>query len=188
MTSIQIPSCYQPITDQSGVSTTSWFTYFQGIYKAIRSQQNLRLGGLLNINTATYANTNSGVTNLANFSLQSNTLVNTGDRLLIKGWGYFAGNSNNKTITLLFGGQTIYSSGAIAANGTSWSITAEIIRLSNTTQEIIVESLLNNTTSTTRTSGTQDLTSILTIQFTGQGSVTNDIIQTMMYEELTPND
>ena len=144
MPSPQIPQSDQPVFDNYGLFTPSWFTYFQGIYKAIRSALKIKLSGILNINTTAVSNTSTGETDLITYSLMKNTLVNNGDYLEIDAWGIYAANGNNKTVKLYFGNQTILDTGAIAANSGTWSIKAKIIRKSNSTQEIVAEILSNN--------------------------------------------
>lgn len=193
--SIQVPMSTQPVVDSDGIATTSWFMFFQGIYKAIRSSFNLKLKGMLNINTIPASNIGGGTDDLIVYTLPADTLINNGDILQIKGWGTFASNGNNKTVTINFGSQIIYTTAANAANGGTWNFTADIVRLSDSTQEINVVFLSNNTDlqndsdyPTVQTNGTQDLTEDVIIKCTGAASSDGDITQNIQIINLTPND
>jgi hypothetical protein len=182
-----IPISSQIVTDQNNLFTPAWFTFFNNLYKAVRASLGLELIGLYTVNSSSISNSGSTATNLLSFSLQTNTMVNNGDILEIKGFGTFGSNSNSKTITITFGTQTIYSA-VSTSNGNAWSIKITIIRLTASTQTILVESLLNNSIAATTVAGTQDLTGALTIQFTGTGVSSSDITQLALYSTLAPND
>jgi len=195
MPSPQIPQSDQPVLDEFGFFTTSWYTFIQGIYKAIRSALKIKLSGILNVNTTPASNTLAAETDLITYSLDANTMVNDQDVLEIEAWGIFASNANNKTVTLKFGSQTIYTTAANAANGGTWNVSARIIRTAAATQEIIANMLSNNTDLQNdteypafRTAGTQDLTTTLTIKCTGTGTASNDITQYALIVRLTPYD
>jgi hypothetical protein len=187
---IAIPSATETIIDQTGNTNSSWFTFFQNIFRIVGGNYGIRLGGSLDINTTSISNTNTGETTLISYSLPADSMVNNGDIVEIQAWGIYAANGNSKTIKLKFGSQTILDTGAIAANGGSWSIKATIIRTSATTQEIITEIISSNssvTDSSTRTAGTQTLSNANLINCTGQGGASNDITQYALITKLTPN-
>jgi hypothetical protein len=195
MPSPQIPSQQQPISDSDGITTTSWFTFLQSIYKAIRANLPTKLSGILNIDVTPVGNIGGGTDDLISYSLPANIMKNDGDYLEVEGWGILAANGNNKTITVNFGSQTIYTTAANAANAGTWSFKAKIIRLTSSTQEIVVEFLSNNTDLQNdtdypafRTAGTQDLTSALIIKCTGAATSNNDIVQKAQIIKLSPND
>jgi hypothetical protein len=191
MPSPQIPQSDQPVLDEFGFFTTSWFTFFQSVYKAIRSPFKVKLSGIINVNSTPASNTSTGETDLITYLLAADTLVNNQDVLEIDAWGTYAANANNKTVKLVFGSQTILTTGAVAANDGTWKISARIIRNSATTQEIEADTISSNSgvvDSATRTAGTQDLTTALTIKCTGTGGATSDITQYAMIVRLTPYD
>lgn len=191
----QIPNNSQEATDESGKFTSVWFTYLQGIYKAIRADLPTKLSGVLNINTAPVSNIGGGTDDLITYLLPASMMKNNGDYLEIEGWGTLAANGNNKTITVNFGSQTIYTTAANAANDGTWSFHAKIVRLTPTTQEIMVQFLSNNTDLQNdpqypvfRTAGTQDLTTAITIKCTGTATSDGDIAQKLMIIKLSPDD
>lgn len=167
------------IQDESGVFNTVWFKFFEEINRKTRLDTPIKLGGLINVDTTSIANSSTTQTNLISYDLPANSLKTTGDIIEIDSWGSYEANANNKQITLEFGSQTIFDTGAIAANDGDWRIKAKIIRKTATTQEIIVDFISSNTTasySAIRTAGTQTLTNDITIKTTGQGSADNDIV------------
>jgi hypothetical protein len=187
---IAIPSANQPITDEAFFTNTTWFTFFQNVWRGIRGDLGLNLGGMLSVNTTSVGNVGAGEDDLITYVLAKNSLINNGDVLEIEAWGIYAANANNKTVKLIFGNQTILTTGIVAANDGSWSLKAKVIRKTETTQEIISEILSSNssvTDSATRTAGTQILTSDITIKCTGTGVANNDIIQYALKINLTPN-
>lgn len=187
---VAIPSASETIIDQDSFITTSWFSFFQNTWRAIRGDLGLSLIGMLNVNTTSASNAGVGATDLITYSLPKNSLTNNGDILEVDAWGIYAANANNKTITLAFGSQTILTTGAIAANDGTWSLKAKIIRKTSTSQEIVSEILSSNTSvadSATRTAGTQDLATSLVIRCIGTGGAGSDIIQYALKINLTPN-
>jgi len=187
---VAIPSASEAITSETFFSTTVWFSFFQNTWRAIRGDLGLSLGGMLNVNTTSVSNSSTGATDLITYSLPANSLTNDGDILEIDAWGTYAANANNKTVVLAFGGQTILTTGAIAANDGTWSMKAKIIRKTDSTQEIVSEILSSNTSvidSATRTAGTQDLTTALTIRCIGTGGASSDITQYALKINLTPS-
>lgn len=189
---IGIPSTTQPISTD-GIVSSVWFTFLQNVWRAIRGDLNLSLGGMLNVNTTSVSNATTLETNLITYSLGANSLINQGDTLEIDAWGTYAANASSKTVKLVFGSQTILTTlttGAIAVNNGSWSINAKIIMKTSTTQEIISRIISSNNSvldSATRTAGTQNLGTALTIKCTGTGVNSGDIIQYALKINLTPN-
>ncbi len=186
---VTIPDSSQDISSQNK-TTTSWFTYFQDVWKAIRGGTGISIGGTLSINTTSVANSGSGETDLMTYTTAADLLVNDGDELCFKTWGIYAANGNNKTVKVKFGSQTILTTGAIAANDGSWSIEGSILRKTATTQEIIVNIISSNSSisdSCTRTAGTQDLSASNILKLTGQGSSSDDVTEYALIIKLTPN-
>lgn len=187
---VAIPSAGEIVVDQASLATTPWFTFFQNVWRAIRGDLGLSLSGMLTVDTTSASNSGTGATDLITYSLPANSLTNNGDILEITAWGKYAANANSKTVALAFGGQTILTTGAIAANNGTWSIKATIIKTATATQEIVSEILSSNSSvsdSATRTAGTQTTTSNLTIRCIGTGGSSSDITQYALKINLTPN-
>ena len=187
---VSIPSASQTVTDDTFYLTTTWFTFLQSVWRAIRGDLGLSLGGMLSVDTTPSSNSGTAETDLISYTLEKNSLTNDSDILEIDAWGIFAANVNNKTVKLHFGSQVILTTGAIAANDGTWSLKAKIIRKTNTTQEIVSEILSSNTSvsdSATRTAGTQDLSTSLVIRCTGTAGASSDITQYALKINLTPS-
>lgn len=189
MTDIVIPSSRENAL-QDLVFSRPWFSYFENVFRAIRGETDVKLGGLLNVDTTSASNSGAGQTDLISYTLSAKQMPNNGDVLEIEAWGVYAANGNNKTVTLEFGSQTILDTGAIAANDGSWRINAKVIRTAAATQEIIAEIISSNSSvsdSTTRTAGTQTLTGNVEIKCTATGGASNDITQYCLLTNLYLN-
>ncbi len=140
------------------------------------------LGGRLITNNTAVGNVTSGEDALITYSLKKNTLHNDGDVIEIVAYGTTAANGNNKTIKLVLGSTTLFTTGVVAFNNKSWCIKATLTRTGAATQQIIATfqgDLALLTTTATFTAGTEDLTTNLTIKCTGTSgsSTTDDVIQ-----------
>jgi hypothetical protein len=184
-----IPSSREPVLE-GDVFNRTWFSYFENVFRALRGETDIKLGGLLSVDTSSESNSGTGQTDLISYELSANQMRNNGDVLEIEAWGVYAANANNKTITLKFGSQTILDTGAVAANDGSWKIKAKIIRTDAATQEIITEIISSNSSvadSVTRTAGTQALTSSVDIKITATGGASDDITQYSLLTNLYLN-
>lgn len=181
MPRISIPSYNsEPLAYNNGFITRVWARFFEQVWARIGGGGLFSLGGNLSINTTEVGNVGTGIDNLITYNLSANTLNKTGDCLEIKASGTFAANANNKRVRLLLGSTLLFDTGVIAANNSHWSINAQIIRKGATSQDIIAcfngnNSLVTNTA--TYTSGTEDLTTLLTIKCTGEATNNNDVLQ-----------
>lgn len=185
---VSLPNANEIIATEDQLITSSWFTFFQDVWKAIRGGLGISIGGTISTNTTSAANSGSGETTMMTYTVTP--MLNDGDEIYVKAWGTYAANANNKTIKLKFGSQTILTTGAISANDGSWQIEASIIRTAAATQEIIATITSSNTSvveSATRTAGAQNLATDNALLITGQGTSTNDIVQNAMLVKLTPN-
>lgn len=192
MSNVQIPQAQSLLTIDNRPSRV-WFVFFQDIWRAIRGNTQIKLGGTLNVNTTQAANSGSSATDLISYSLQANNLINDGDTIEIQAAGIFASNTNLKIISLYFGNQAIYTTNSNAANGGTWQFRATIIHTSSSTQIIFTELLSSNTTvqddsnyPLVYTAGTQDNSTPITIKCVGQGQADNDIIQYFLVIKLNP--
>lgn len=169
--------------------TAPWSRFFQDVARRIGSDKAYSIGGRLATNTTAVGNIGAGEDALISYSLEKNTLLNVGDTLEIVAFGSQAANGNNKTIKLIFGTTTLFSTGVVASNAKDWCIRATIIRTAAATQECIAE-FNGDTVLVTQTSdyvaGTEDFTTTLTIKCTGEATSNNDIIQKGLFIKLFP--
>jgi hypothetical protein len=187
MARIPIPNSEQPaIEEEKNIFNNAWFMYFQDIYKAIRSSLALYLGGILNNDNTSKANSGSEATDLISYTLNKNIIQNNKDYIEILMCGTYAANGNNKQIEILFGSQTIFDTTALAINGGAWIFEIKIIRTSSNTQDIFVKGFYNDLAITSYVAGTQDFLTFFDIKCIGTGIATDDIIQKLQIINLTP--
>lgn len=162
--------------------TFEWFTFFSQLFSRIGGNKDYSLGGLLATDTNAVGNVTGGEDNLITYSLQKNTLGANNDVLEIIAYGTTAANGNNKTIKLILGSTTLFSTGAVAFNNKDWCLRSTIIRTGAAAQQAITTfngdfSLITNVTDFI--TSTEDLTTALTIKCTGTSgsSTTDDVIQ-----------
>lgn len=187
MPKVDLQSPADPITRE--VMSASWYKFFFQMWDRIGGGTQYNLGGTLTVSTTAVGNAGTGEDDLITYSLAKNTMGKTNDRLVIKAFGTFAANGNNKTIKLYLGSTQLFSTGAIAANAKDWCIESEIIRTGSATQEVITNCYTDTSlvgTITDYISGTEDFTTALTIKCTGEATSDDDIIQKGLTINLFP--
>ncbi len=187
-----LPHSSEPVIDEGNHFTIPWIKYFEQLKARIGAEKQYSLGGTLTSNTTAVGNITSGTDTLISFPMEKNTLLNIGDSIEITAYGTFAANANNKTTALVIGSTTLFTTGAVAFNGTDWCLRSLLTRLSVTTFQAITTfhgdfALLTNTTDFV--SGSENFATALTIKCTGLsgGSTTNDIIQKGLLIKQFPN-
>lgn len=149
----------------------------------------VRIGGVLETNTTEVGNVGVGEDNLMTYTLPGFSLQKTGDSVRVRAAGVFAANANNKNVKLYFGATVVVTTGALAFNGTEWSIDAIIMRDGAAAQKasgtlITNDALLPVTTNYIAPGET--MTGAITIKCTGEGTSNNDIVQEMFIIEYLP--
>lgn len=71
------------------------------------------------------------------YALPAAILAANGQAIRVTAWGTYAANADVKTAALIFGATTVATTGAVASNGTTWYLQADVFRLSATTQTSI---------------------------------------------------
>jgi hypothetical protein len=169
--------------------TLQWKTFLRDIFNRIAGSKDITLGGVLNFNTTAAGNVGTGEDDLLTYTIDSNILSKNGDIVEIEAMGVFAANANNKTLKLHFGSETIFSTGAIATNGTEWNLRATIIRYGASLQRISTV-FAGDTVLVTETTeffgGNQDTTSTIEIKCTGEATSNDDIVQRGLVVKLYP--
>lgn len=136
-------------------------------------------GALINTNVTPTGNVLAVETNLASYSLPSNSLSIDGDFIDIQCYGTFAANANNKQLRLYFGSTLIFDTGAVAANAGSWEIKASVAREDLADQLTIASIISSNaliTPTTNLTDPSESLNTPILIRITGTGVANNDIL------------
>lgn len=178
-----MPKALIPSTQESATYrdffTFEWFTYFSQLFTRVGGNKDYSLGGLLATDTTTVGNIGAGEDDLISYSLPRNTLGANNDILDITAFGTFADNTNNKTLKLYFG-SVVYTTAVKKPRNTAWQITARVIRMTATTQKVIVSysgEALANAINVFYTAATENLATAITIKCTGEAISTDDIVQ-----------
>lgn len=171
---------YSEVPVEGNYFSKTWFRFFDEVSERIGGGRAYKLGGQLTNNTTAVGNVGSGADDLITYTLQKNSMQNTGDVLEITAYGSQAANANNKTIKLLLGTTELFTTGAVASSAKDWCIKATITRTAAATQKSIA-TFLGDTVLVTQisdyVSGTEDFTTALTIKCTGEATANDDIIQ-----------
>lgn len=132
----------------------------------------------LSVDTGPIGNTAGVETQLAGVTVTFGTLNKSGSSILIFASGKTAANANNKTIRLKFGSTEIFTTGAQAFNNVDWTLQAELVRIGATTEvawaQFFATATLTQKVSTTTAS--VDLAQNQTLEVTGEGSGSGDVL------------
>lgn len=121
--------------------------------------------------------TGAAETTLLTSNIDVGTLSKQGSSLLIFACGTTAANANNKTIKLYFGTTEIFTTGAFAGNGISWTLQAEIVR-NGAAAQITWGQFFGSATLTSKIQvGTASVNLAVqqSVSLTGQGAATGDV-------------
>lgn len=143
----------------------------------------------LTTNVTSVGNVGTGVDDLMTYSIPAGQLGTDGDYLEFTITVTFAANANNKQVTVVYGGTTIYASGAQPQNDGSMVIRGQIIRSGATTQRITFQEISNGTLFTDYAdyvTASETLSGAVTLKATGEGVSTNDIVNTIMTIKYVP--
>ncbi len=191
MPKAHLPHSTAEVLDGSNRFTIAWSNFFEQLKNRVGAVKNYSLGGLLINNITAVGNITSGADTLISESLEKNTLLNAGDSIEIVSCGTTAANGNNKTIDLVVGTTTLFTTGALAFNDKDWCLSCVLTRLTATTFQAITTfsgdiSLLTATANFV--SGTENFATKLAIKTVGTsgGSATNDIINKGLFVKLFP--
>jgi hypothetical protein len=147
-----------------------------------------RIGGVLYRGITPVGTPASGVqTTLMTYTLRKGVLDVDGKAIRVTAFGTTGANANTKRIILSFGTTGIVDTGAIAANGKNWRISAVIMRTGATTQIANgVAKISTDLDETYRATPTNTLANELVILVSGINGapVADDIVQEGMIIEL----
>lgn len=133
-------------------------------------------------------NVTTGATDLYDYTVPANTLINNGDKLVFNISGIYANNSDIKTITVYFGGSNFALNPAPLSVAGEWVIDGTIIRTGATTYRInIVNKINGNSTAYSNTTGSvTNYTGTNVFKISGTGGASADITAQMGYLEFKP--
>lgn len=117
-------------------------------------------------------------TTLDSVTVSQGTLAKTQSSILIFACGKTAANANNKTFRLKFGTTELFTTGAQAFNGVDWTLNAEIVRTSSTSQVAWIQffSTATLTQKVTVTTAAVNLAANQEIKITGEGVAASDAL------------
>jgi hypothetical protein len=132
-------------------------------------------------------NTGTGQDTLMTCALSGGNIraENVGIRIVAS--GITASNGNNKEITILLDGNTLFTTGVVAANNIDWKITCDGARSSSSGMRITCQgNPLSTTTIKTTNTAVSGLTftNAIAVDTTGEGVATNDIVQYFFHVEI----
>lgn len=130
-------------------------------------------------NTNSVSNSGSTETDLYSYTMSAGTLSTDGESLEGVVAGTFAATANNKRIRLKIGTTTVFDSGSLAiTSATDWSLTYNLIRVSDASQKCVGTLTLSNTTTQSFTdyaTAAETLSVSNIIKVTGQGTSSSDL-------------
>lgn len=139
------------------------------------------LGGVVYANATAVGNVGAGADTLMSYSVPASALSENLDSILIRASGRFAASVNNKQLRCLLGADTLFDTGTLAITAASdWVMQVEIIRTGAATQKANVLFQCSDVTITVSvdyTTPTRTLSSANTLEFVGNGTADNDIVQ-----------
>jgi len=176
--------CQNNTSDRFVVSPTGKITNNQNGVASVRTC------GQYVADVSDYNNSGTGQTDLFSNTLPANLLGTNLDCLTASFSGIFAANANNKQVKVLFDGNTIFDTGALAFNNTDWDIETKIYRVSASVQRCVTtwkcsDVLLGVFVAYADTGS--DLTTNLILKVAGTGGATNDITQKTALIVINPN-
>lgn len=126
--------------------------------------------------TGPVSNTGSAETDLMSTVIDQGTMTALGQSILIFAAGKTNANANNKTLKLVLGSTTFFTSGALAMNNIDWTFQGEVV-FNGGSSQIVWGQFLRNGSSPIINVGTttEAWTSNLTLKLTGTGTATGDI-------------
>jgi len=134
-------------------------------------------------------NVSTTETDLMTYTVPGNTLVNNGDKLAFTFSGIFAANANGKTITVYFGGTTVFNL-FVSTSGTSWVISGTIFKDSATTYRYNVTDIFGPSFQSWRESSTAgtvtNFTGTNVFKLAATGGASSDITAQMGTLEFKP--
>lgn len=148
--------------------------------------------GTLAVVDVSVSNTSTSATDLQTYVMPAGMMFDNGDQIEIIAAGTFAANTNNKTVALVLGSTTLYTTSAAAANAGSWMIRAIVSRTGSATQRSMAAWNSSNATigiaGALYVAGTEDFTTALTIKTVGtSGTASTDVTSTLLTVRAFPS-
>lgn len=152
-----------------------------------RLSQNARAVSTLAVNVTQVGNVTTGEDNLMGHLLPDGLFTKNGHYIVVEGAFTTAANANTKTVKFYFGTSLIGNlSGTL--NDKALIVRCTITRISASSQVVQLETFSNDATVSNIgvATRTENLFGPITLQFTGEGTATNDILQKSMHVRWFP--
>lgn len=116
-------------------------------------------------------------TTLDSIAVSQGTLSKNNSSILIFACGKTAANANTKTLRLKFGTVEVFTTGAQAFNAVDWTLNAEVVRTSSTSQVTWIQFFSTATLEQkiTVTTSAADLAANQSVSITGESTAADDI-------------
>lgn len=126
--------------------------------------------------TGPVGNVGSAETDIMSTTINQGTMTQLGSSILILAAGKTAANGNNKTLKLVLGSTTLFTSGALALNNVDWTFRGEVV-FSGGSSQIVYGEFVRNGGNPVVVTGTasESWATNLTLKFTGTGTASDDI-------------
>jgi hypothetical protein len=144
------------------------------------SGENAPIGGILHRDMTAVGNVGSGEDTLITYTMPANVIPVNFQFIEILAFGTFAATGAQKTVRLKFGASTVFTMGPASINGGSWEIWGKVISTGSSSQKVISRGICTTTllqASTEYYSLSEDATSSIVIQCTGEATNDNDVVQ-----------
>lgn len=140
------------------------------------------------VTTTQAGNVGTGEDNLSAATLPLvDTFAVNGDIVHFVGAGTFAATGNNKRLRVKLGATTIFDTGALATTtAEDWLIEGWITRTGTSAEKTVVKFMTSDTSIAPQVqygTASEDTTTALTLQFTGEATANNDIAQELLSAE-----
>lgn len=155
------------------------------------------MSGVLNVNVTAVGNVGAGEDNLMSYALPANVLSANGKLIRITAMGDFLTSANTKRLRIKFGATTIYDSTAKYNDSTNrtWCAQFYVVRTGASAElawgQVTIYDDANDTISAASdvmtgepSTPAGDTTTALTIQFTGEATADNEVVQRFLMVEV----
>lgn len=162
------------ITATAGVQASAPITFRAGTSASDRSTAN----GVINCQTGSVGNVNTGETTLFTYNLPANVLHTDGASVRIFACGTFAGNGDTKTLKMYFGAAASANVDTTTQSGGSWACRLRVVRTGATAQTLYLESVRGSSIALEDVfTGSETLSGAITVKVTAtSGTASNDIL------------
>lgn len=149
-----------------------------------------KIGGVVASKFSSTGNVGTGVDTLHSVTVPAALLFNDGDMFIYKAAGTFGATANNKELVVKFGGVTLFTTGVLAINNSTWDLEVRVIKDGTDSYRAVARITSNSALITTpvqiTASTALDLDAAQTFLVTGEATADNDIVLTQSKMNFNP--